>query len=390
MGKLLKLVIVTCCLDDWGGSEELWAKSIPFLKAEGIHDITVFKNTINRVHPEWVKLEKLGVKFRELEPHYTLLKGIGIKLKNALYRIYDKLGLVTYNWNKPAELFYNKIKQLRPDLVLVSQAINFDGLVYANQCYKLNIPYTIVSHKAVDFYWPQASERVYMRDTMVNARKCLFVSAHTRRVTEEQFAVKLTNSDLVFNPVKTHVEPLPFPDVTNGYRLACIGRLFVLDKGQDMLLRILAQPKWRERDITLVFIGTGPDLEGLTEMAKFLQLNNVKFAGYMGDLKGIWTNHHALIMPSRSEGLPLTIIEAMSLGRPVITTNAGGNNEIIQNGVTGFVGEANEFDFEKTMDMAWAKREEWAGIGIKAAQYIADTIPECPERLFAYILMNSI
>jgi glycosyltransferase involved in cell wall biosynthesis len=110
----------------------------------------------------------------------------------------------------------------------------------------------------------------------------------------------------------------------------------------------------------------------------------------MGDLKSIWTDHHALIMPSRSEGLPLTIIEAMSLGRPVITTNAGGNKEIIQHGVTGFIGEANELDFEKTMDEAWATRKEWPSIGSKAAQYIADTIPECPERLFADVLMNSI
>jgi glycosyltransferase involved in cell wall biosynthesis len=228
-----------------------------------------------------------------------------------------------------------------------------------------------------------------MKETLLQAKKCLFVSAHTKNITEEQFGVRLPNSDIVINPVKTAVEPLPFPSTNEGYRLACVGRLFVIDKGQDMLLRIMAQPKWRERDISLSFVGSGPDMDGLKELAQLLELNNISFSGYTNDLKQLWNGHHALILASRSEGLPLTIIEAMSLGRPVIATNAGGNSEIIEDQVTGFVSEINENDLDNTMEIAWAKREEWKSMGIKAAKHINEIIPKAPERIFVN-LINSI
>lgn len=389
MNKAPKFAVITCCLIDWGGSEELWARSIPLLKQKGVNDITIYKNKINLNHPEFIKLKQQGVIFKEFDVQAPFLKNIALKIKDTLYRIYDKIGLATYNWNKPAEKVYNYLKASPPDLVLISQGINFDGLVYAYQCFKLKIPYIIVSHKAVDFYWPMPGDRAYMRETMVNARKCLFVSAHNKNLTEEQFGIRLKNSDIVINPVKTGVEPLPFPSTDKGYRLACVGRIFVIDKGQDILLRILSQTKWKDRDITVSFIGEGPDLDGLKEMAILLGLKNVSFAGYMGDLKSIWSNHHALILPSRSEGLPLTIIEAMSLGRIAIASNAGGNAEIIQDQVTGFIGEHDEKEFDRVLELAWSKREEWPQMGIKAAEYIKEKIPKSPERLFVNILAEN-
>ena len=55
-----KIVILTTCIDDWGGSEELWARSIPALLLIGFH-FTVFKSKINRSHPEYVSLKNKGV-----------------------------------------------------------------------------------------------------------------------------------------------------------------------------------------------------------------------------------------------------------------------------------------------------------------------------------------
>jgi glycosyltransferase involved in cell wall biosynthesis len=228
-----------------------------------------------------------------------------------------------------------------------------------------------------------------MKETLLHAKKCLFVSAHTKTLTEEQFGTRLPNSDIVINPVKTTVEPLPFPATDKGYRLACVGRLFVIDKGQDMLLRILSQTKWRERNIHLSIVGSGPDMDGLKDLAQLLKINNISFIGYTNDLKQLWNNHHALILASRSEGLPLTIIEAMSLGRPVIATNAGGNSEIIQDQLTGFISEINETDLDRAMEVAWSKREDWKTMGLQASQYINEFIPKAPERIFVK-LINSI
>jgi glycosyltransferase involved in cell wall biosynthesis len=386
VGKNKKLAIVTCCLDDWGGSEELWAKSTLILKNEGLAHITVFKNRINEQHPEFAKLKQQNIRLKELEPQSPLVKTLLYKLKDIFDHAGEKLGLTKYTWNKPAERFYNQLKSDRPDLVLISQGINFDGLVYAYQCLRLNIRYIIVSHKAVNFYWPSPGDRSYMKETLLKAEKCLFVSEHNRKLTEEQFGIKLVNSNIVINPVKTPVSPLPYPSVANGYRLACVGRLFVIDKGQDILIRILAQPKWKSRDFFVSFIGKGPDHQGLVEMAALLGVENISFSGYNEGLTEIWSNHHALVLPSRSEGLPLTVIEAMSLGRMVIAANAGGNAEIINNEVTGFIAEPNETDFDKAMEIAWNRRSEWESIGLAASRHIAEQIPQSPERQFANLL----
>jgi len=383
-----KIAIVTCCLDDWGGSEELWARSIPGLQDNGITHITIFKNKINGTHPEYLKLKHKNVKFSELDPGLSLVEKVASRVTDPFYRLLDRANVVAYNWNKPVARLYRGLKAAPPDLVLISQGINFDGIAYAYQCFKLNIPYLIVTHKAVDFFWPQPNDRAYMKETLLNAKRCLFVSEHNRKLTEEQFGIRLQNSDIVVNPVKTQVEPLPYPAVDKGYRLACVGRLFVIDKGQDMLLRILSQPKWRGRNISIHFFGAGPDLDGLKEMAQLLKVENISFAGYTNDLKRIWNDHHALILASRSEGLPLTIIEAMSLGRPVIATNAGGNGEVIQDGVTGFISEVSETDLDKTMENAWSKRGEWQNMGIKAAEYINELIPKEPEQLFVNLICN--
>lgn len=382
-----KLAIVTCCLDDWGGSEELWARSIVYFKQRLNLSITVYKNRINRDHPKFEKLASYSLTFKELLPEYKLQTRLALKANDLMHRIAGKMGLLEYQWNKPVKVLHRYLEYDRPDLVIISQGINFDGLAFANQCLKLKIPYVIVSHKAVDFYWPQASDRNYMKEVLQMAKKCFFVSRHNQRLTEEQFGLTLVNSDIVLNPVKAGLKRLPFPDTTAGYRLACVGRLFVIDKGQDMLLRILALPKWKERNIKVSFFGTGPDKEGLVEMSNMLGLENVSFSGYGENLNDIWARHHALILPSRSEGLPLTLIEAMCLGRPAIVTNAGGNNEIVQHGTTGFVAEANEKDLDGVLELAWQNRNSWEGMGKMAADYIQKTIPVNPEKKFAdYII----
>jgi glycosyltransferase involved in cell wall biosynthesis len=73
----------------------------------------------------------------------------------------------------------------------------------------------------------------------------------------------------------------------------------------------------------------------------------------------------------------------MAAGRPAIVSNAGGNAEIVTDGVTGFVGEACEASFEEAMERAWNKRDKWSAMGQKASETISDRLPEKPEAIFA-------
>jgi glycosyltransferase involved in cell wall biosynthesis len=155
------------------------------------------------------------------------------------------------------------------------------------------------------------------------------------------------------------------------------------DKGQDILLKVLAKDKWRQRDIEIDFFGLGINSDALKEMAKLLNVNQVRFAGFSPNVADIWRDHHALVLPSRHEGLPLAIVEAMLCGRPVITTNAGGNGEVVDDEVSGFLSQAITVDgLDDAMERAWNRRHEWQKIGATAATLIRKKVPENPTKIF--------
>ena len=116
-----------------------------------------------------------------------------------------------------------------------------------------------------------------------------------------------------------------------------------------------------------------------------LDLPNVRLAGH-ARVDEIWATHHALLMPSRHEGLPLALIEAMLCGRFGIVTDVAGNAELIDDNRTGFVAAAPQAAcLDEAMERAWQQRHRWAEIGLAAAQVQtllpADPIDDFIQRL---------
>lgn len=380
-----KIVIVSSCTEDWGGSEELWGRSIPPLQ-EGGFSISVLKYFINREHPEFVKLAQRDVNLLEIYPK----RSIGKRITSKIAKTFSDAALGLKLTKPKPEDFSNYIKLMKtesPELVIISQGINFDGLKMAYQCLLLNIPYVVISQKAVDFYWPHKDDRAFMLEALLKAEKSYFVSHHNLRLTEEQFGKRLPNGQVIFNPVKLSGNIVPFPKSTEVYKIACLGRLFLLDKGQDVLIRIMSEQKWRERPIVISFIGKGTDEAALKDMAALLNVTNVEFKGQISDIENMWKDYHALVLPSRSEGLPLSMVEAMSAGRPVIISNAGGNTELVEEGVTGFIGYPNEESFGEALERAWQARDKWEEMGKNAALYVAANVPKSPEKNFADLIL---
>lgn len=63
----------------------------------------------------------------------------------------------------------------------------------------------------------------------------------------------------------------------------------------------------------------------------------VELAGHQTDILDIWRNAHIALLPSHREGMPQSLLEGMSVGRPVVTTDAIGCREVIEDGVCGFI-----------------------------------------------------
>jgi glycosyltransferase involved in cell wall biosynthesis len=99
----------------------------------------------------------------------------------------------------------------------------------------------------------------------------------------------------------------------------------------------------------------------------------------VSDVAGIWDRNHLLLLPSRFEGLPLALVEAMWCGRPAVVTDAGGNAELCVDGETGFVAAAPMVGlYEQALARAWERRDTWKDMGKAARERVARVLPEDP------------
>lgn len=88
----------------------------------------------------------------------------------------------------------------------------------------------------------------------------------------------------------------------------------------------------------LILVGDGPERNRVERLVKKLELTeNVLTVGYRDDVPGLMNCADALVMASETESAPLTILEGMSSGLPIIATRVGGIPEQVQDGYNGFL-----------------------------------------------------
>lgn len=105
-------------------------------------------------------------------------------------------------------------------------------------------------------------------------------------------------------------------------------------------------------DITLTIAGDGKELDSVKNYVKEKKINDVVFTGFVsGNEKAkTFLNADVYLFPSYTEGMPNSVLEAMSFGLPVISTPVGALNELIINGETGLrVGVKNVRDLKEAM-----------------------------------------
>jgi glycosyltransferase involved in cell wall biosynthesis len=118
-----------------------------------------------------------------------------------------------------------------------------------------------------------------------------------------------------------------------------IGNLFPI-KGHHYLLQGVRRLLGVAPPVTCVVIGEGPQRPMLEREAARLGLNgHVIFAGALeGPVRNAMVHlSRVVVLPSLSEGLPVTILEAMALAKPIVATDVGGNREAVEDGVTGLL-----------------------------------------------------
>jgi glycosyltransferase involved in cell wall biosynthesis len=162
-------------------------------------------------------------------------------------------------------------------------------------------------------------------------------------------------------------EPQPVPG-----RIVMLGRL-ARPKRPELVVRALGRLRDHHPDAEVWLVGDGPLRAEVESLAASLGLaGGVAVTGRHHDIPAVLAGAHCLVLASDYEGMPLSLLEAMAAGVPVVVTRFGGVEEVVENGRTGFVvepgsAEALAASLERLLDDPGLSRE-LGGAGRRRAE----------------------
>lgn len=156
------------------------------------------------------------------------------------------------------------------------------------------------------------------------------------KISSEQITV-IHNA---IKPFEAKISPIPLLTEyrDNGYKI--IGNVGRLSEQKGMEYFINAVPGVIEKfpKTKFVIVGDGEDKDKLVNMVKQMNLDEyITFLGYRSDIQNVMSQMDFIVLSSLWEGLPLTPIEAFSVGKTVVATAVDGTPEIVQNGINGIL-----------------------------------------------------
>jgi glycosyltransferase involved in cell wall biosynthesis len=123
----------------------------------------------------------------------------------------------------------------------------------------------------------------------------------------------------------------------------CVSRLSY-EKGTDVLLQAWCLVYRQIPQARLIIVGSGPLQTQLECMARALGIgDSLEFAGLQNDIPAQLHRANLAVLPSRWEGMPVALLEAMACGLPCVATHVSGSEDIIQHGVNGLLVESEDY-----------------------------------------------
>lgn len=181
------------------------------------------------------------------------------------------------------------------------------------------------------------------------------------------------------------------PRAEQPFRLVMVGSLEQLYKGPDVLLHALAKPELRGLDVEARIIGGGKHLAELQALASSLGVTSrVRFIGHLSGADAVRAeldDADLFVLPSRTEGLPRALIEAMARGLPAVATLVGGIPELLPDECLVPPGDAGALAslIARTL-RAPAQRSEWAARNLERARdYREDVLQQRRNAMYRHL-----
>lgn len=176
------------------------------------------------------------------------------------------------------------------------------------------------------------------------------ISKATRQALDEFEYIPESSTKVIYNGINPlHVDNKSVESLKQGLvdnnDTKVIGTIARLDpiKNQTMMLHAFTRVLNHHPNTKLLIVGDGEERARLESTVTELKIStNVIFTGYITDPSEYLAVMDIFLLSSLSEGTSMTLLEAMSLSKPCVVTDAGGNAEIIEHGVNGLVTPNND------------------------------------------------
>ncbi len=184
----------------------------------------------------------------------------------------------------------------------------------------------------------------------LSIKKILFVNHELMEYFIKRFKFPLYKLDVLYNSSDYSDVQEFLPQKSKKFTIGYIGRFVELKRVNYLIELGEFLNKQRVKNWEIDLVGDGPDREKLERVVKKKKLNDhIKFYGFQADTFRYYRSFDLFINPSREECLSIALIDSGISSVPSIAFDTGGNNEIIQNSISGFIVKTKEEMFKKTL-----------------------------------------
>jgi glycosyltransferase involved in cell wall biosynthesis len=357
----------------WGGSEELWYRTALQAVKEG------WKVGCAVYH--WPgKKEKLK-QLSDLGARIYYLPNKGRTKKNLAERLQNKISKIK------TKKYINALPVQEYDLVIINQgAFEITTSVWKDFHKKLK-KYVLLFHNYKEHEVFKPAKALVIQNWINHASLNLFASGQIKEVLENNSGIKISRNGLLTNPItfSPGIAPEPYPSLLNNtFLFVMLAALEVNRKAQDNLIKALSSPKWKARNWTLHLYGEGKDRKVLENLILENTLTGKVFLeGHTNDVKTVLREAHLVLQMTHIDAMPLTVVEAMAVGRPVVVSKIGDMPEWVKEGLNGWISNnASVEQIDLCLEEAWQQKEQWEKMGAYSFEIFTEKFEHTPEKHF--------
>lgn len=180
----------------------------------------------------------------------------------------------------------------------------------------------------------------------------------------------------------------------DAFVVGWVGRMTAVKRTEDVARTMRALVD-RGVDAYLCLVGDGPDRAGLERhMHELGIVRRCLFVGYQEDVARFYDAIDVLLLTSVNEGTPVSVIEALASGHPVVATRVGGVSDVVRDGVDGFLVDVGDVELlgarlaELAGDPELRARMGSAGRAHVTGRYAVERLVDDVDRLYRELLLT--